>query len=665
MYTDLRFVGGFILSTSIFAIASPLHAQVRTVVEDAKAFGARESARGVSVSPDGKHVVILMAGPGASTLAKVFDVDGASATTALVSQGQKDAIKWCQFASNTALVCKFGGNLDQAGDLIGYSRLVRVDLDGKNLKPLGQSSSAYDEHIRQFDGSILDWMPDSENQVLMAREYVPEAGKTGTRMVRSQEGLGVDRVDIGSVRSTNVEPPRPYVSGFATDDRGNLRLRYIAKMDPASQLLTGQTDIDYRPIGTNNWKRLGSTGVDQASDMDPLAVEASTNSLYYLRKLDGRQALYRMPLDGTMQSTLVAKSGVVDIDDVVRVGRGQKVIGYTFADETRHAIYFDKDYAALAAKLATALPGNPGIDFVDASKDSNMQVIMAASDTMPGTYYLLDQRTKSLSPLMNVRPALDDYKMSTVKPVSYKAKDGTVIPAYLTLPASGRANNLPAIVMPHGGPSARDEWGFDWLAQFLAARGYAVIQPNYRGSSGYGDQFENENGFKNWRTSISDVNDAAEYLVGQGIADPKRLAILGWSYGGYAALQSAITAPGRYKAVVAIAPVTDLGMVKEEAKGYTNEDIVAEFVGNGEHIESGSPLRHASDIKVPVLLAHGDLDSNVGVNQSAKMADALRAANSPVEFLRYPNLDHQLDDSNARVEMLTKIGELLDRTIGH
>ena len=221
------------------------------------------------------------------------------------------------------------------------------------------------------------------------------------------------------------------------------------------------------------------------------------------------------------------------------------------------------------------------------------------------------------------------------------------------------------MVLPHGGPSSRDEWSFDWLAQFLAARGYAVIQPNYRGSAGFGDLWLAKNGFKGWRTSIGDVSAAARYLVKEGIAAPDRLAIMGWSYGGYAALQSAATEPSLYKAVVAIAPVTDLDMLKNDYSGFTNRRIVEEFVGSGAHVAEGSPLRHAAAIKAPVLLVHGDLDVNVGVAQSQKMDAALRAAGKSSELLLFKGLDHQLEDSEARALMLARIGALLDRTIGH
>jgi dipeptidyl aminopeptidase/acylaminoacyl peptidase len=245
------------------------------------------------------------------------------------------------------------------------------------------------------------------------------------------------------------------------------------------------------------------------------------------------------------------------------------------------------------------------------------------------------------------------------------APDGAKIPAYLTLPPGKQAKNLPAVVLPHGGPSSRDEWGFDFLSQFLAARGYAVIQPEYRGSAGYGDQWLNENGFKNWRTSMGDIAASAKWLASQGIADPNRVAIFGWSYGGYAALMEAETDPQLYKAVIAVAPVTDLGMLKDDAKGYTSAKVVADFVGDGPHIEEGSPLRHVDRIQAPVLLVHGDLDANVAFRHSQKMADALKSAGKDVQFLQYKGLDHQLRDSTVRAELLSNMAQLLERTIGH
>ena len=234
----------------------------------------------------------------------------------------------------------------------------------------------------------------------------------------------------------------------------------------------------------------------------------------------------------------------------------------------------------------------------------------------------------------------------------------------MTLPPGKIAKGLPSIVLPHGGPSSRDEWGFDWLAQFLVARGYAVIQPQYRGSGGFGDAWLAQNGFKGWRTSIGDISAAARYLAKEGIADPGRMGIVGWSYGGYAALQSAAVDRTLFKAVVAIAPVTDFNLLKAEGENYTSYREVAAMVGDGPHLVEGSPLRRAASIQAPVLIAHGDLDLNVGISHSRRMHAALQTAGKESELLSFKGLDHQLQDNEARAQVLLKMGQLLERTIG-
>jgi dipeptidyl aminopeptidase/acylaminoacyl peptidase len=339
------------------------------------------------------------------------------------------------------------------------------------------------------------------------------------------------------------------------------------------------------------------------------------------------------------------------------------VIGYTYADDRRRVTYFDPEFSKLAASLGRSLPGGQNVHFDGATADGSKLLVFATGDTNPGTYYLLDRKSRQMNPVVDVRPELVERSLAKVKTISFPAADGVNVPAYLTLPAGGSAKNLPAIVLPHGGPAARDEWGFDWLAQFLAARGYAVIQPNYRGSAGYGDAWLGQNGFREWRKALGDISSAGRHLVKEGIADPQKLVILGWSYGGYAALQSAATEPSLYKAAVAIAPVTDLSLLKREASGFTNANLVARYVGSGDHVVEGSPLKQAALIKVPVLLAHGDMDSNVSSMHSVRMAEALKKNGTSVEFLRYKELDHQLDDSNARTELLTRIASFLDQSL--
>jgi dipeptidyl aminopeptidase/acylaminoacyl peptidase len=317
--------------------------------------------------------------------------------------------------------------------------------------------------------------------------------------------------------------------------------------------------------------------------------------------------------------------------------------------------YFDSDYKAMHAALERALPKLPLIAFVSTSADESVQLVSASSDIDPGYWYVFDRNRKTLGEAIVSRPALKGKTLSAVKSISYPAADGTLIPAYLTLPPGVTvATSLPAIVLPHGGPAARDEWGFDWVAQFFAQRGFAVLQPNYRGSTGYGDEWFAENGFRGWKTSIGDVCDAGRWLLAQGIADPSKLAVMGWSYGGYAALQANILDADLFKAVVAVAPVSDLALLKVKGMMYTSAFLQADYIGSGPHIREGSPARNAASFKAPVLMFHGDKDLNVEVDQSRRMDKALRNAGKSTELIIYPDLDHGLVDGAARADMLRK-----------
>jgi acetyl esterase/lipase len=644
--------------------ASGALAQVMPLDQAAKRFGVRESAWQADLSPSGRKLVFLSAGPGSSTIAKVLDLDTKKITSIFGSSGKPESLEWCEFATETQLICMYSAIDDISGIPAGFSKLVTLRADGTKQQSLGSKRAGYDLYTRQSDGSILDWLPDDEGSVLMSRTYVPKIEERATNIKDERLGLGVDRVELATLRAKTVEDPRRTAALYMSDGRGNVRIMAFSEFDGTDRW-TGVFNFRYRASGERGWKTLGTYHEKTETGIWPVAVEHSTNSVYLLDKLNGRDALYRMSLDGSATKTLVASHDKVDIDGVIRVDRGLPVIGYSYTDDRSRAVYFDPEFKKLAGSLARALPATPLIDFTAASRDGKTLLVHASADTHPGTYYVLDRATKKMEPLLLSREHLDGQQLAPVQAIDYPAADGTMIPAYLTMSKEGPAKGRPAVVLPHGGPSARDSFGFDWLAQFLAARGYAVIQPNYRGSAGYGDEHLGENAFRDWKTAMSDISASAQYLVNQGIADGNKLAIVGWSYGGYAALQSASMEPGRYRAVVAIAPVTDLGKLKSDSDDYVTSKVVRAFVGSGaEHIQQGSPLRNAARIKAPVLLVHGDKDLNVRSEHSVDMAEALQKLGGQVEFLRYKELEHQLDDSDARAEMLMKVGQLLDRTIG-
>jgi dipeptidyl aminopeptidase/acylaminoacyl peptidase len=510
---------------------------------------------------------------------------------------------------------------------------------------------------------VIDLLPGEDGAVLMGQQFVPEI-RQNTRLERREEGYGVVRVDTRSLAQRRVEDPHLNAAEYISDGRG--RVRIMGSQPPRGE--TGQAGNQihymYRRANSREWQPLASYNLLTREGFNPYAVDRDLDVVYGFEKLNGRQALYRMSLDGSGRRELVASHPEVDVDGLLRIGRSGRVIGASYVTDRRQSIIFDPEIRALSEGLARAVPNLPLIAVVDSSEDESKLLIRAGSDDDPGRYFLYDKATRQLGEIMLARPQLENVRLANVRPIRYRAADGTMVPGYLTLPPGSDGRGLPAIVFPHGGPDARDEWGFDWLAQYFAHRGYAVLQPNFRGSAGYGDSWFQENGFQSWRTAIGDVNDAGRWLVSEGIADPAKLAIVGWSYGGYAALQANVLDPALFRAAVAIAPVTDLNLFKEDRRFWSDFAMTRDYVGSGPHIRAGSPAQNAEAIRAPVLLFHGDLDRNVGIAQSRLMRDRLQSAGRQVELVVFPGLDHQIEDSEARARMLRESDAFLRRSLG-
>lgn len=655
----MRIVTAALLSITVpvagFAQTSATQNAAGETFDAAKAFGAREHVGDISLSPNGQkiaYVTPMPNGQGNALMTIDLSVTQDQQKIALSTDGAPLRINQCDWVSDSRLICTLWAvKMDEYG-LAVISRLLAVNADGTEQKIVSVRQGANAHRFSYFGGRVIDLLPGDDGSVLVGRQYAPES-KTGSNIVQRKSGYGVDRVDTSSLKVKPIEPARDMAESYVSDGKGNVRIMGLGSYD-GNGYDTGKRRYQYRMKPKSDWQLLGRYDTNTESGFVPVAVDATANAAYGFEERNGLTGVYKVALDGSLAKTEVFSRKDVDVDDLIMLGRQRKVVGVSYATEKRQAVYFDPAIQKLQANLSKALGGNRLINMVGLSSDESQMIVWAGSDTDPGQYYLLDRNSKQMSPLLKSRPQLDGVKLAEVKSVSVKAGDGTMVPAYLTLPPGSSGKNLPSIIMPHGGPSSRDEWGFDWLAQFFANRGYAVLQPNYRGSSGYGDNWYRNNGFKSWKIAVGDVNDSGRWLVSEGIADPSKLAVFGWSYGGYAALQSAVLDPNLFKAIVAVAPVTDLDKVKEERRHYSDYKLTQEFVGTGPHIAEGSPARHAASFIAPVLMFHGDQDMNVGVAESKLMADALKDAGKKQDLVIYKGLDHYLEDSAVRSEMLAK-----------
>jgi len=616
----------------------------------------------MALSPDGSRVAYITPLSGQGTAVEVLPLaKDARPKVAVSANGNPERLRQCSWVSNDRLVCELFW-IGPAPDLLPFTRLLAVNTDGSNVKILTKERNFWTHGLALGGEEIIDWLPDEDGAVLMSRIRLPD-DRLGSRLGNSNAGFGVERIDTRTLAASSVKSPTPEAIQYISDGHGTVRIMAERMLGP-NDTDTGSNRYLYRAKGSETWHELCTFNYLQRSGFLPVAVDRDLDAAYGWKKKDGRLALYTMMLDGTGRENLVYASDEVDVTDLIKLGRRHRVVGISYVTDYRRAVFTDPAIGALNKALSKALPGK-SIRIADASLDESKLLVHATSDVDPGVYYVFDRNSHHLDTFLVNRAELEGVTLARVEPVTYPAKDGTAIPGYLTLPpGKSDSKGLPAIVLPHGGPGARDEWGFDWLAQFFAARGYAVLQPNFRGSAGYGDAWFRTNGFQSWETAIGDVLDAGRWLISQG-ADSNRLAVFGWSYGGYAALQSVVVDNTLFKAAVAVAPVTDLATLVAQYRDWSNYYLESDFVGHGPHVKAGSPAQNAARIKVPVLLFHGTQDINVRIVQSQMMDQALAAAGARHELVTFPGLDHQLEDSAARAELLRRSDAFLHSAFGH
>ena len=642
-----------LLAAMLVGAAGPAKPPALVRIDDLAAkFGARPFVQSVELSPSGSSLLVIAPYGGTRSLAMVLDVATAKLKPLLDDRKAQVSLKHCFWKTDERLICTLSGSDHYFGQLLGYGRTIAVDKDSSHITVLGRLPTGNEFGPVQFTGYVIDPLPDDPAHVLMA---ISESARGGG-------GTAAELVDIHTNARRAVESAHEDVAGLATDGHGHVRIRAIAKTDSSGNG-TGRSAWFLRTADNGKWQPIGQSEALRDTGFQVLGFDEAGQNILVLKPKDGLNALYSISADGSGKETLVYANDTVDVAGLRRMGKYSRPVSAVFVKDRVENRFLDPATEKLTAVLSNALKGQH-VSIADESWDGTKKLVFAGSDTDPGRVYLFQRTTHRLEPLLDIRPELAERALGAKTPVRYKASDGAEVPAYLTLPPGvTSAKGLPAIVMPHGGPEARDTQGFDWLSQYFAAMGYAVLQPNFRGSTGYGEKWFAGNAFKSWKIAMSDVNDGGRWLLSQGV-DPRKLAIFGWSYGGYAALQANVVDPDLYKAVVAVAPVSDLGLLKSESSGFTDTRIERDRIGSGPLVAEGSPARHADRFKAPVLIFQGDRDLNVNAEQARRMDSALAHAHKLHTLVMYPGLDHQLDDGDARADMLRRSAAFLAEHLG-
>ncbi len=440
----------------------------------------------------------------------------------------------------------------------------------------------------------------------------------------------------------------------------------VARVDQSENPLVDHV----KAFANGDWHDLGNYDATGDNSAGILGVSEDGKSLVrVLRSPDKMDALYALNMANATETPLFGKP-TYDVSDSIRDEWTGRIIGARFIDDAVQSIYFDPQWMALQRGIEQAFP-NLTATVVSSDVARDRVIVGAVSPQQPLTYYYLDRTTHQATALGSTYPSLQKTDLGEMKPYPYAARDGLAIHAYLTLPPGKSAKNLPLVVMPHGGPDLRDSIGFDWWAQFMANRGYAVLQPNFRGSSGYGRKFTDA-GLHQWGLKMqNDISDGVKKAIADGIADPKRVCIVGASYGGYAALAGATFTPDLYACAVSVAGISDLSaMMLDERTRNGSQSTVLSFwqsrIGDDSaQLDATSPARHATQVRCPILLLHGDNDTTVAIAQSETEEAALKAAGKSVRFVRLEGDDHYLRVATTRIQVLKEIETFLAANIGN
>lgn len=611
-----------------------------------EAFAAYSDFGAVSLSPDGKRIAYT-GRAGDKRALMVLDLEQRSIKPILAAEVDDFQITWCAFKSAQRILCGLRGVEFFAAAPVQVTRLISINADGTGLKTLIQNGAS---GTSRYQDRVIDWLHDDPTHVLL--QLRPRDSFSDVPEVWS--------VDVVTGSLAQKVKQRLPIRAWYSDGKGIVRYGQGCEENRRCEFVARDSaEAPWRVL--KRWQRY-----EDDTRFSVLGFGPDGKKLLVTEMLDDRLAVYQLDLADQEEKELVFAHPKYDVGGAIEWPRTNRLVGFWYESDRYRREFFDADAAAIQEVVDKSLPGTIN-RIVDTARDDKLLLIAAHSDVLPREHYLLDLETKSLSKVGAIAPEISVAPLAPMKAVKITATDGTILPGYLTVPAGMDPKNLPLVVYPHGGPHARNSWGFDEVVQFMASRGYAVLQVNFRGSVGYGKSWY-EAGLRKWgMVMVDDVNAAGRWAVSQGIADPKRMCVAGWHFGGYAALMGAIREPDLYRCAVSIAGVTDLKALHWQVKSYYGGPESADYAvgSDADELAAGSPLKAAKKIKAAVLLVHGDLDSQVEMSQAKRMDRLLSAYKKQSELVLIKGGDQTLSRYEYRKTLFTKLEGFLKANLGN
>lgn len=632
------------------AILAPLVASAADMVAP-QPFFQHDAYRSLRLSPSGKYLGALISAGGRMRVAAI-DVESRSVAIAAAVDG--DDIEWFEWVNDDRLV--FAVNDLQSGlDEQRGEGLFAVNRDGGDfrvLAPTIRSQINRRELVYRY-ARLLSLLNDGSDDILVIANdpnaRYPDVYRMNTRTGRRELKSSGKPGDIVH---------------WVADHKGVVRAA-IEQERGTTYRVFWRADEDAK------WVLLAAWGINDGERFYPIAFDGDGALIVTSNIGRDTWAVYRYDTARKALGDLVAAHPKVDLRGGLVVDRrNNRIVGLTYEADRPGTVWFDDEWARLQATVDASLPGKMN----KITRAGNRALVSSYSDTDPGSYYMLDTEKRRLEHLVARRKAIKPEAMPTRQPVRYAARDGLDIPAYLTLPKGREPKNLPLVLYVHGGPWVRGaNWAWRAEPAYLASLGYAVFEPAFRGSTGWGGRLHRA-GWKQWgRGMQDDLNDGVDWLAKQGTIDPARVCIMGASYGGYAVMMGLARDPERWRCGINYLGVTDINLMFDVAwSDYSSSDFIRytakEMIGDPDKdaamLKAASPLENAAKIKAPVLMAYGAGDRRVPLVHGEKMRDALTAQGTSVEWVVYTGEGHGFMLEQTRYDFYERVARFLGRHLG-